>query len=89
VLRCIDRLTLLNNTEDQALRFFKFIDPNLRTEALGHENMPARWLPPEIEFVQIDAAPIIGKSHRFPPYLESPSLRQRLATGALDGLSAD
>ena len=87
VLRCIDRLTLLNNTRDQALRFFEFVDPDLGTEALGHENMPARWLPPEIEFVQVDAAPIVGKSHRFPPYLDSPSLRQRLVVGALDGLT--
>ena len=89
VLRCVDRLTLLNNTRDQALRFFEFVDPDLGTEALGHENMPARWMPPEIEFVQVDAAPIIGKSHRFPPYVESPSLRRRLATGALDGLTND
>ena len=89
VLRCIDRLTLLNNTRDQALRFFEFVDPDLRTEALGHENMPARWLPPEIEFVQVDAAPIVGKSHRFPLYLESRSLRQRLVTGTLDGLTGD
>jgi len=89
VLQCIDRLTLLNNTRDQALRFFEFVDPDLGTEALGHENMPARWLPPDIEFVQVDAAPIIGKSHRFPPYMESPSLRQRLAAGVLDGLTGD
>ncbi len=89
VLRCIDRLTLLNNTRDQALRFFEFVDTDLGTEALGHENMPARWMPPEIEFVQVDAAPIVGKSHRFPPYLDSPSLRKRLASGVLDGLTDD
>ena len=87
VLRCVDRLTLLNNTRDNALKFFEFVDPDLRTEALGREHMPARWLPPGIEFVQVDAAPVVGKSHRFPPYMESPSLRQRLATGALDGLT--
>jgi hypothetical protein len=79
----------LNNTRDQALRFFEFVDPDLGTEALGHENMPARWMPPEVEFVQVDAAPIVGKSHRFPPYLDSPSLRKRLASGALDGLTDD
>lgn len=89
VLGCIDRLTLLNNTRDQALRFFEFIDPDLRTEALGHENMPSRWLPQEIEFEQVDAAAIVGKSHRFPPYLDSSALRQRLARGAVDGLSGD
>jgi esterase/lipase superfamily enzyme len=87
VLRSVDRLTLLNNTRDQALRFFEFIDPDLGTEALGHEHMPSRWIPPGIEFVQVDAAPIVGKSHRFPPYLESPSLRQRMANGTLDGLT--
>jgi hypothetical protein len=89
VLQCIDRLTLLNNTRDNALRFFEFVDPDLGTEALGHEHMPARWMPPEIEFVQVDAAPIVGKSHRFPPYLDSPSLRKRMASGALDGLTDD
>ena len=89
VLPCIDRLTLLNNTRDSALKFFEFIDPDLRTEALGHEGMPARWLPPDIAFLQIDAAPIVGKSHRFPTYLESPSLTRRMATGALDGLTDD
>ena len=89
VLRCVDRLTLLNNTRDNALRFFEFVDPDLGTEALGREHMPSRWMPPEIEFVQVDAAPIVGKSHRFPPYLDSPSLRKRMASGALDGLTDD
>jgi hypothetical protein len=46
-------------------------------------------MPPEIEFVLVVAAPIFGKSHRFPPYVVSPSLRRRLATGALDGLTND
>ena len=89
VLRCVDRLTLLNNTRDNALRFFEFVDPDLGTEALGREHMPSRWMPPEIEFIQVDAAPIVGKSHRFPPYLDSPSLRKRMASGALDGLTND
>jgi pimeloyl-ACP methyl ester carboxylesterase len=89
VLRCFDRLTLLNNTRDNALRFFEFVDPDLGTEALGREHMPSRWMPPEIEFVQVDAAPIVGKCHRFPPYLDSPSLRKRMASGALDGLTDD
>jgi len=88
VLQCIDRLTLLNNTRDKALGFFEYIDRSLRTEALGHEHMPARWLPPEIEFTQVDAAAAIGKNHRFPLYMDSPSLRQRLVSGALDGLTS-
>lgn len=83
----IDRLTLVNNSRDMALKFFEFLDPSLRAEALGREQMPARWLPPHVEFVQVDAADIIGKDHRFVPYLSSPALRKRIATGALSGLS--
>ena len=84
-----DRLTLLNNTRDRALAFFECIDRSLRTEALGREHMPARWLPPTKEFVQVDAAGIVGGSHRFPPYLESSSLRRRLVGGAMDGLTTE
>ena len=89
VMRCIDRLTLLNNTRDEALKFFRFIDPGLRTEALGHEQMPARWVCPEIEFTQVDAAPVVGKSHRFLDYLQAPSLARRLAAGSLEGLASE
>lgn len=89
VARMIDRLALFNNTRDKALGYFEFIDRSLRTEALGHEQMPASWLPPQVEFRQVDAAAIVGKDHRFPLYLESRSLRQRLAAAVLDGLSGE
>jgi hypothetical protein len=89
VAHTIDRLALFNNTRDKALGYFEFIDRSLRTEALGHEQMPACWLPAGVEFTQVDAAPIVGKNHRFPLYLESRSLRQRLAAAVLDGLPAD
>ncbi|MFM8891494.1 MAG: NAD-dependent epimerase/dehydratase family protein [Planctomycetia bacterium] len=89
VMRSIDRLTLLNNTRDEALKFFRFIDPGLRTEALGHEQMPARWVCPEIEFTQVDAAPVVGKSLRFLDDLQAPSLARRLAAGSLEGLAAE
>jgi hypothetical protein len=89
VARTIDRLALFNNTRDKALGYFEFIDRSLRAEALGHEQMPASWLPPEVEFRQVDAAAIVGKDHRFPLYLESRSLRQQLAAAVLDGLPAE
>lgn len=89
VARTIDRLALFNNTRDKALGYFEFIDRSLRAEALGHEQMPASWLPAGVEFTQVDAAPIVGKNHRFPLYLESCSLRQRLAAAVLDGLPAE
>ena len=85
----VDRLTLVNNTRDLALKFFEFLDPTLRADALGREQMPARWIPPGVEFVQVDAADIVGKDHRFVPYLSSPPLRRRIAAGALDGLTAE
>lgn len=85
----VDRLTLVNNTRDLALKFFEFLDPTLRADALGREQMPARWMPPGVEFVQVDAAEIVGKDHRFVPYLSSPPLRRRIAAGALDGLAAE
>ncbi len=83
----IDRLTLLENTCDGVLRFFEFIDRSLRTKALGHDPIPARWIPPTVEFRQFDAAPAAGRSHSFPFYLEHPALRARIASGALDGLT--
>lgn len=86
VTECIDRLTLLNNSRDSALKFFEFLDPSLRTEALGREHMPARWLPRGIEFVQVDAADVVGRNHRFPPYVDAPGLRQRITTGVFAGL---
>jgi len=89
VTQCIDRLTLLNNSRDNALKFFEFIDPSLRTEALGREHMPARWLPPQVEFVQVDATDIVGRDHRFPPYVTSPALRKRITTGLFAGLEGE
>lgn len=89
VTQCIDRLTLLNNSRDSALKFFEFIDPSLRTKALGREHMPARWLPPHVEFVQVDAADIVGRDHRFPPYVSSPTLRKKIATGLFVGLEGE
>lgn len=82
VVPCIDRLTLLINSSDHALRFFELVDRGLRTEALGDVGMPASWLPRDIGFTQVDAAGIVGGSHRFKPYLASASLMRRICTGA-------
>ncbi len=85
-LPCIDRLTLLYNSDDCALSFFEFVDRSLRTEALGHEGMPASWVPRGIGFSQVDAAPIVGTSHAFTDYLRSRSLMGRICSGAGRGL---
>lgn len=85
-LACIDRLTILSNSDDIALRFFEHVDRSLRTEALGHQGMPAAWIPRGIGFSQVDCAEIVGPSHRFRNYLASSSLMRRICSGAGRGL---
>ena len=85
-LPCIDRLTILYNSDDIALRFFEYVDRSLRTEALGHDGMPAAWIPRGIGFSQIDCAGIVGPSHRFKNYLASSALMRRICTDAGRGL---
>lgn len=82
----LDRLTLLINSRDEALRFFPLLEPAVRVPALGLVGMPRRWLPPEVDFAATDAAGIVGKLHTMQRYLDSPSLAERIAGGALDGL---
>jgi hypothetical protein len=85
-LDCLDRLTLVINSRDDALRFFPLLDRDLRADALGHVGMPRRWLPPQIDFTATDAAAIVGKNHGLPLYLASPRLTATIAAGALEGL---
>ena len=54
-----------------------------------HISIPAWWREIVQRHGDRELIRYLGKSHRFPPYMESPSLRQRLATGALDGLTDD
>ena len=86
ILPCVDRLTILSNSSDIALRFFEHVDRSLRTEALGHIGMPAAWIPRGIEFSQVDCAEIVGPSHRLKNYLNSSSLMRRICSAAGRGL---
>ncbi|MBU6222814.1 MAG: alpha/beta hydrolase [Planctomycetes bacterium] len=82
----IDRLTLLVNSDDDALRFFPFLDCRQRAEALGFVGMPRRWMPMTVPFSSFDAAGIVGRTHGFQHYLASPSLMRRICEGATTGL---
>jgi hypothetical protein len=82
----LDRITLLINSRDEALRFFPLLEPRAKAPALGFVGMPRRWLPPEFEYDAVDAAGIVGKFHTMRRYLDSRSLAERIAGGALDGL---
>jgi hypothetical protein len=83
---CFDRLTLVINSRDDALKFFPWIDRDIRSDALGKVGMPRRWAE-GAEFTATDAAGIVGKQHGLPLYLASPTLARRIATGALDALA--
>lgn len=87
-LTCFDRLTLIINSRDDALRFFPLLDFDTHAAALGYVGMPRRWLPAGVEFTDTDAAAIVGKDHGLPLYLSSAVLSSRIATGALTGLEA-
>jgi hypothetical protein len=82
----VDRITLLINSRDTALRFFPLLDPNTKAAALGLVGMPRRWLPAEVEYDAVDATGVVGKLHSMRRYLDSRSLAARIAAGALDGL---
>jgi hypothetical protein len=82
----MDRLTLVNNSRDDALKFFPLLDRSVGAEALGSAGMAGRWLPGDVEYSATDGAAIIGKHHGLPLYLASPNLTARIATGALDSL---
>jgi len=82
----VDRLSLVINTSDEALRFFHLVDPRVRADALGFVGMPRSWLPSALEYTTADAAPVVGHDHSFRPYLDAPSLARRLTAAVIDGL---
>jgi len=79
---CLDRLTLVINSEDEALRFFPLLEHDVRVQALGEVGMPRRWLPDGVDFSTTNAAPVIGRQHSFLPYLGSAVLTRRICSGA-------
>jgi esterase/lipase superfamily enzyme len=85
----LDRLTVLINSRDEALRFFPLLEPAVRADALGYVGMPRRWLPADLEYDAADAAGIVGKLHTMRRYLDSATLVEKIAGGTLDGLVAD
>jgi pimeloyl-ACP methyl ester carboxylesterase len=66
----VDRLTILVNSRDEALRFFRFVDP-CHQEALGFTGMSLRNVPAGVAFQQLDVAGLIGKEHSMQPFLDS------------------
>jgi pimeloyl-ACP methyl ester carboxylesterase len=88
-LDCVDRVSLITNSSDDALRFFHLLDRNTNVDALGYVGMPRRWLPDHVEFSAVDGGNIIGRNHGLPLYLSSPSLTKRLCTAAACGLNAE
>lgn len=84
-----DRIVLLNNSADRALRFFPWVDRGLEVDALGRVGMPSHWLPTGVELRQYDAAAVVGPSHRLLPYLESGGVARQMCAGLLEGLDTE
>lgn len=82
----VDRLTLLFNSRDRALRFFRFVDPAVGADALGFVGMSASRLPAGVEYAAVDAAPVVGREHSFRPFLDSRPLASRIVGSLLGGL---
>ena len=89
LVESIDRLTLVINSRDDALRFFPLLDRQVRAEALGYVGMPRRWLPTGLEYLATDAASVVGKNHGLPLYLASPALSRRIVDGTVVGLGGE
>jgi esterase/lipase superfamily enzyme len=83
----LDRFTLLINSRDEALKFFPKVEPNVRADAMGYVGVSRRWLPEALEYSATDTAAAIGKMHTMWRYLESRSLSDRIANGAVAGLT--
>lgn len=84
-LACIDRMQVIINSRDDALRFFPLLDKRLDLPALGYVGMPWRWIPPDMAFSITNAASIVGKRHSLELYLQSATLSRQIAEGALLG----
>lgn len=85
-VNCVDRLTVIINTRDDALRFFPFLDQQHDSAALGYVGMPRRWAGENTSFRMTNAASIVGRQHSLLRYLESATLSSVIATAAVAGL---
>lgn len=86
VLAGIDRVSLVINSRDDALRFYHLLDPCLKADALGYVGMPRCWMPADIEFSMVDASRIIGRQHGLLLYMKSGTLMRRICEAAVAGL---
>ena len=86
MLSGIDRVSLVINSRDDALRFYHLLDPCLKADALGYVGMPRRWMPADVDFSMVDAHRIIGRQHGLPLYLQSGSLMRKICQAAVTGL---
>lgn len=85
-IECVDNVSIIINSRDDALKFFPLIDRDTRLAALGRIGMPRQWIPEHVGFAAVDAHRTVGKQHGLPQYLESPTLTKRLCSAAMCGL---
>ena len=78
----LDRLLLLYNPRDPALKLFHVISKGSRVQALGYTGF--RWATDYSDRIrQFNVYPIVGKSHALQQYTQSPSLMRMVRQHAL------
>lgn len=84
-LPCLDRLTVIINSRDEALRFFPLLDEQRDVPALGYVGMPRCWVSENTTFRITDATSIVGRRHSLLEYLDSATLSAVIASGVATG----
>lgn len=85
-----DRMLLLFNTCDPALRWYRFAFRCEKPEAVGRWGLPANWIGPwEDRLEQWDVAPVVGKTHDEDAYLGASWITGRIGDTLLGAPSAD
>lgn len=81
----IQKLLLVNNSTDRALRFYPFLEANNKPMALGQTGLAGRGLLPDKgqKIRQVDVSEIVGIRHSFDAYLDSSRIVNELQRGLL------
>jgi len=70
----VELLLNLTNGCDSALKYFRFVDPCARPEALGYHGMAGYLGVHAAKVEQIECSAIVGKQHYWRPFVTDPSL---------------
>jgi hypothetical protein len=84
-LSAVERMVVLVNPQDRVLRWYRFVAPGERSEALGSRGLPTslRSKHDREKLVQVNVANAVGNRHGWTNYLGSNEIVRRLQQEAL------